>query len=249
MTRWVFLRGWAREARHWGAFPDDFRALHPEAEITLLDLPGAGARNAEPCPASVEGIVESCRTHLGATPGGEPLHLLGLSLGGMACLQWAASHPREVAAAVVINSSAGRCSPRVLRLRPRNYPALARALLTRDAQAREALVLALTSRDAGEHSGVAQAWAAYARERPMRRRAALAQLLAASRFRLPDTRLAVPALVLASDGDGLVDPRCSRAMARALDADIAIHPTAGHDLTLDDGLWVAAQARRWITRT
>lgn len=249
MRRWIFLRGWAREARHWGAFPDDFRALNPDAHITAIDLPGAGERNTEACPADVAGIMVSCRDHARVLGIQAPYHLLGLSLGGMVAATWARAHPADVAALVIINASAGGLSPPLRRLRPRNYPALARALATSDAEARESMVLGLTSRDRCEHEGVAAQWSRYAMERPMRRQAALAQLVAASRFRLADGALDVPTLVLASRGDRLVDDRCSGALRRALNADIAVHPTAGHDLTLDDGPWVAAQVRRWLTRS
>jgi pimeloyl-ACP methyl ester carboxylesterase len=56
----------------------------------------------------------------------------------------------------------------------------------------------------------------------------------------------VPVLVLASAGDRLVDPGCSRSLAKAWKLPIAVHPTAGHDLALDDGPWVAAEVKRWL---
>ena len=249
MRRWLFLRGWAREARHWGWFPDDFRAFHPDADITALDLPGAGGRNMEACPADVASIMASCREHARAHGIEPPYHLLGLSLGGMVAAAWARAHRDEIAALVMINSSAADLSLPTRRLRPRNYPALARALTMRDLDAREALVLSLTSRDPGEHPGVAQEWARHAGERAMRPQAALAQLVAATRFRLGRGDIGVPALVLASGGDRLVDGACTRALRRRLNARMAIHPTAGHDLTLDDGPWVAAQVRRWLAQS
>jgi hypothetical protein len=46
-------------------------------------------------------------------------------------------------------------------------------------------------------------------------------------------------------GDRLVDPECSRTLARAWQADFIEHPNAGHDLPLDDGAWVAQQIERW----
>jgi len=51
-------------------------------------------------------------------------------------------------------------------------------------------------------------------------------------------------LVLTSAHDGLVDTRCSLALARAWRCDIESHPWAGHDLPLDDAAWVIDQVRR-----
>jgi hypothetical protein len=37
------------------------------------------------------------------------------------------------------------------------------------------------------------------------------------------------------------------AIARRWNCPIAIHPTAGHDLPLDDGVWIAKQVHDWLT--
>jgi pimeloyl-ACP methyl ester carboxylesterase len=78
------------------------------------------------------------------------------------------------------------------------------------------------------------------------RASAARQLLAAVRFRLPAAaETAVPALVLVSDRDGMVSPSCSRAVARRLGATVRAHPTAGHDLPLDDADWVVGEIAAW----
>ena len=53
-------------------------------------------------------------------------------------------------------------------------------------------------------------------------------------------------LLLTSAGDTLVDPRCSQRLARVWGLPIAEHPSAGHDLPLDDGPWLAGQIARWV---
>jgi predicted alpha/beta hydrolase family esterase len=52
--------------------------------------------------------------------------------------------------------------------------------------------------------------------------------------------------VLVSAADGLVDPRCSQRLAQAWGAPMRKHPTAGHDLPLDDGAWVAREVAAWL---
>jgi len=245
VSTWVFLRGWAREARHWGDFPAQFHAAMPDAEIIALDLPGSGRLYAQRSLPKVGSMVEHARASLGARDTPAPYHLLGLSLGGMVSLDWAARHPGEVAACVVLNTSLSPFSAFYERIRPRNYAALLRVLLERDARARETAIYRLTS--SGElKADIVSAWTRYAQEQPVSRGNAVRQLVAAARYRAPVGLPVVPVLVLASAGDRLVSPRCSRELAKAWKLPIAVHPTAGHDLALDDGPWVAAEVKRWL---
>lgn len=240
----MFLRGWARESRHWGDFPAQFRAAMPDAEIAELDPPGGGRFYAQRSLLTVESMVEHARAWLHAQGTPAPYHLLGLSLGGMVCLDWSSRHGDEVAACVVLNTSLRPFSAFWERIRPRNYAALLRVLFERDARARETAIYRLTS-SCGLKEDVVSAWARYAAEQPMSRGNALRQLIAAARYRAPAAPH-VPVLVLASAGDRLVDPDCSESLARRWNAPIVVHPTAGHDLPLDDGPWVAAQVKRWL---
>ena len=75
--------------------------------------------------------------------------------------------------------------------------------------------------------------------------AAARQLLAAARFHPPKEKLALPILLLNGASDQLVSPHCSRALADAWGLELRAHPTAGHDLTLDEPEWVLEQLRSW----
>jgi pimeloyl-ACP methyl ester carboxylesterase len=245
VSAWVFLRGWAREARHWGDFPAQFRALMPDAEIIALDLPGAGRFHEQHSALTVESMVEHAREWLHARSTQAPYRLLGLSLGGMVSLDWAARHSGEVAACVLLNTSLRPFSAFYERIRPRSYATLLRVLFERDPRARETAIFRLTS--SGElRSDIISAWTRYAEEQPMSRGNALRQLVAAARYRAPAAPPSVPVLVLASAGDRLVSPGCSRELARRWNLPLAVHRTAGHDLALDDGPWVAAEVKRWL---
>jgi len=248
VSTWLFLRGWAREARHWGDFPAQFRAAVPEAEVIEVDPPGGGRFYDQRSPLTVESMVEHSREWLRARSTPPPYRLLGLSLGGMVSLDWAARHPEEVAACVVLNTSLRPFSAFHERIRPRNYAAPRRILFERAPRARETAISRLTS--SGEPKpDVVSAWTRYAKEQPMSRGNALRQLAAAARYRAPPEPPRVPVLVLAGAGDRLVSPRCSEELARRWNVPIAVHSTAGHDLALDDGPWVAAQVRRWLRRS
>jgi pimeloyl-ACP methyl ester carboxylesterase len=189
--------------------------------------------------------MESCRRDLVQQGHAPPYCLLSLSLGSMMAVSWASRYPRECQALVLINTSLRPWSPFYARMRPSSWP-IALRLLASSGYARERAILELTSARAAERSDLIPAWMAYAQECPVSRRNALRQLLAAARFSCRE-RPAVPLLLLAGGDDRLVHPRCSQTLARAWNADFALHPSAGHDLPLDDGDWVTQAVRRWLT--
>lgn len=247
MNDWVFLRGLARESRHWGDFPDVFAARMPDVRVVAIDLPGNGKHNDRRSPLAVEAVAAWCRDEarrLGVTL---PCHVLAMSLGGMVAVSWATSYPQEVAGAVLINTSLRPLNPVFQRMRPGGLLALLRAAAGGiGGTAREARLLRLTSARGDPAGPLPRQWSEYARDRPVKPGNALRQLLAAARFRAPATSPAVPLLVLAGARDALVHPECSRRLAARWNCAFAEHPQAGHDLALDDGAWVADQVARWI---
>jgi pimeloyl-ACP methyl ester carboxylesterase len=169
-----------------------------------------------------------------------------MSLGAMVAVAWARRHEQEIAGCVLINTSLRPFSPFRRRLRPANYPLLLnRALLGGSAVEWERMILDLTSNRPEDHATLLDAWTTWRQEYPVSRGNTLRQLWAASRFRA-DRQPAAPLLILASVGDRLVDPDCSRQVARCWQVDYAEHPCAGHDLPLDDGAWVARQVGDWL---
>jgi pimeloyl-ACP methyl ester carboxylesterase len=245
MSSWILLRGLMREQRHWGDFPAELARALPDADIITPDLPGNGQRHAMRSATTVAQMVEFCRQDLRARGVPAPYSLLALSLGGMVAVEWASRYPQEIARCVLINTSMRPYSRFHQRLRWQNYPSILKLMAQGGVENQERLILRLTSRSSDRASLLAQ-WLDYQREFPVTRANALRQLWSAARFRAPSTRPSMPVLVLSSDGDQLVDPRCSLKLARAWQAPHAIHPSAGHDLPLDDGPWVAAQIAKWL---
>lgn len=244
MKTWVLLRGLARESGHWGDFVAQLGAALPGDRILPLDLPGNGTLNGQPSPLHVHAMRQACRAALDGLGLPPPLHLIGMSLGGMVVVSWMQAHPEEVAGGVLVNTSLRPISPLHHRLRPGAWWPLLRSAAATDATEAEALILGLTSNDALRRQAVLPAWAALRRERPVSVANALRQLVAASRFRLDADAPKVPVLLLCSRADRLVDPRCSQALAQRWRCPMAVHPLAGHDLTLDAGDWVAAEVAR-----
>lgn len=250
MTTWVFLRGLTREARHWGDFPERFRAAFKDEaaamEIVCPDLPGNGKRWRETSPTGVDEIMEACRRDLREQGVMPPYLLLALSLGGMVALAWASRYPVECERLVLLSTSLRPFSPVYERLRPTAWLILLKMLFA-GVPARERAILKLTSARAREKADLLPDWIAWARQSPVLRRNAMRQLLAAARFRA-DRKPGVPLLLLAGLGDQMVSPRCSQRLAQAWDIDLVLHPDAGHDLPLDAGDWVAQAIKTWLKR-
>lgn len=240
---WLLLRGLAREARHWGTFTEVFARVTGD-EVHCLDLPGAGTETGGRCPTVMRGLSEDVRRRWlplrDAHPG--EWSLLGISLGGMVSMQWCADHPRDFARVVLVNTSAANIGLPWERMDWRVIRSLPGALRETDMVRRERLILALTSRVAEDLDAVAARNAAFAHERPMRRRNVLRQLAAASTFRAPP-RLDTPALVVAGAKDPLASPVCGRRLAARFNAPLREHPEAGHDMGLDAPEWLAEVAR------
>ena len=246
MSTWILLRGLTRESRHWGAFPEILRRACGAGAVLAIDLPGNGHLNSLASPGSVAGMAEHCRKQLYERGVSPPYFLLAMSLGAMVAVAWANGHPEEVGGCVLINTSLRPLSPFYHRLRPQNYlPLLSLLLRSGDAAYREKTILRLSSSHPDRLKKLAE-WIAYARQHPVSTRNALRQLLAAVRFEAPLAKPATPVLILSSAQDRLVDPRCSRHLARRWNTAFAEHPTAGHDLPLDDGPWIARQVAHWL---
>lgn len=246
VSTWILLRGLTRESRHWGSFRETLRAECPAAEVYAIDLPGNGSLNRQESPVRVEEMAEDCRRQLRELGLAPPYFVLAMSLGAMVAVAWATRYPDEIGGCVLINTSLRPFSPFHHRLRPRSYLSLIEILVqATDAEHRERTILRLTSCDA-ERPEVLADWANYRRQAPVSGRNALRQLLAAARYKAPSVKPLPPLLILASTQDRLVDPRCSRRLAACWGTTIAEHPTAGHDLPLDDAPWVASQLRHWL---
>jgi pimeloyl-ACP methyl ester carboxylesterase len=247
MTTWILLRGLTREKRHWERFPEQWRETFPQDRVIPLELPGNGELSAMVSPVTLAGMAAHCHreaSRMGITP---PYNLLAMSMGAMVATAWAREHPDEVGACVLINTSFGSFSPRHHRLRPLAWLTLLRLLSTSSAEGREWLIFRLTSSLLEPPAHLIDDWVAIRQSRPVRFWNVLRQMIAAERFRAP-ALAPVPTLVLASAGDQLVNPRCSRDIARHWNCAIALHPTAGHDLPLDDGAWIAQAVHHWLAR-
>lgn len=247
---WVLLRGLSRESGHWGVFPEhllrELRALQPQSQLVMLDLPGNGALRRQASPTQVSAIVDACRAELQRRGVTGPVSLVGMSLGAAVLSDWANRYPGEVDAGVLINPSLRPFSELFRRPRPLNYLGLLLLSLSRfSARLREERVLMMTTRLTSPQT-VIDRWVELQRQHPLGVRNTARQLLASMRYRASRTRPSAPMLLLCSKADSLVDWRCSQAISRAWGAPLRLHTKAGHDLPLDDPQWVAGAVADWL---
>jgi pimeloyl-ACP methyl ester carboxylesterase len=243
----ILLRGLAREAGHWLEFPANLRnSLGSHCKVHCIDFPGCGKYHRAPALSSITAMTDHARTEMQARihqSQGEPVYLLGISMGGMVALDWVQRFPQEINGLVLINSSSGN-QPFWWRLQPGAWPTMALALLLPERQ-REALVLRRVSNRPVDYQQRMQQWLAIQAQRPISRETIITMLGAAARF-VPQVSHFPQGLILASQKDRLVSVQASKALAQRFQWPLHIHPNAGHDLPMDDGDWVVQQLAQWL---
>lgn len=239
---WVLLRGLSRDSRHWESFPAQLQRRFPTDRISCLDLPGTGRHCQHQSPVAIAQIVDWIRKENRQILN-EPIHLVTISMGGMVAADWMHRYPDEITAAVMINTSS-RLNVFFERMKPRALLALTHALCT-SAKIREQIIVDWTCNHADKRKGVAARWLQYHQQQPATARTIIRQLLAASRF--TPKPVEQPLLMLAAKEDRLVSYLCSSKLAQFWQADLKIHPSAGHDIALDDSDWLLHTISTWLS--
>ena len=243
----VLLRGLIRSRFHWGNFPVELLKLAPVEELLMPELAGNGERSTEHSPADIAAMVEDMRRQtLELKPDGlNNLTLIAISMGAMIATAWAAKYPDEVAELHLINTSFGRFSRPWQRMKPR---ALARLLklapkLLQDPAALESGILDMTLNHTPPPHCLAE-WKQFARQHPMSASNIIHQIQAAGGYQGPANAPCERTYLYCSANDQLVSSQCSHAIAKAWGKPLFEHPSAGHDLPMDDGEWLVSSIER-----
>lgn len=248
MTTWVLLRGLMRDRRHWGAFLPAFAARVAPTPVIAIDFPGNGERHRQASLPTIAATTDFVRAELARLHVSEPVSVLAMSMGAMVTADWAQRYPQDIERALLVNTSLRPFSRMDQRLRPAAWPLLLRMLIgAADAQRAEQTILQLTSNRTASATLVDD-WIAWRQSHPVSTANALRQLGAAMRYAAPRQAPPVPIRLLNGAGDRLVDPACSQQLAQAWGCELRVHPSAGHDLPLDDPAWVIEQALEFAAR-
>lgn len=241
----LLLRGLMREQRHWGEFKDLMQKRFPESRIITPDIPGNGKNYRSLSPNSIVEITDSLRHELNRITDLRQINIIALSMGGMSAIDWMCRYPEEIRSAVLINTSARSFSPFFQRLRWQSYLPVV-LLIIQEPQRQENLILKLTSNLHTNDAELLRRWQSWRQQYPVSKKSAFNQLLASCAFKAKQQPVQ-PVLIVSSKADQLVDYRCSLALHRAWRTDYLEHPTAGHDLPLDDPDWLVEKIDVWLT--
>jgi pimeloyl-ACP methyl ester carboxylesterase len=169
--------------------------------------------------------------------------IVGLSMGGMIALDWSSRYPAEVEGAALINTSAKPLARFYQRLRWQNYPKILAGRFCSAAH-QEKLVLQITSNRPPDPALVRH-WRSLRSECPLPKQNVINQLKAVSGYRLGQ-RPSQPITVICSEQDRMVNPVCSEKLARHWQLPIVRHPTAGHDIPIDDPEWLCSEIKKLV---
>ncbi|WP_157670045.1 alpha/beta fold hydrolase [Chitinibacter sp. GC72] len=245
MSTWILLRGLMRETRHWGDFPQQLQTRFPDDQVICLEWPGNGLLYRQKSLNSIKEMAGYCKQSLIQQGASQPYHVIAISMGAMAALEWVRLRPADVASCTLINTSLAAFNPAHQRLRAHNWHRLlALALLGPIERERVIFDLCSNQRD----TAALRAWQQYAKECPVYFTNVLRQLWAASQYRGDRYPPPIPTLLLNSTQDRLVDPACSASIALAWQCPLKTHPYAGHDLPLDAPDWVLDQLTVWLAQ-
>ena len=240
MARWVLLRGLGRESAHWFDFKTQLEAVSDD--VLALDLPGFGVRNGEKAPITIANTTDKVRDEfLKLKSHHKDWSLMGISLGGMVALDWAARYPLDFQSAAVINTSSKDAGPLWQRLTVFGFYKILQSLTKgRNIREKERAILEMVSNLRNKDEELLDQLTAIAEKRPISIQNISRQLIASSNFMAPSS-VKIPLLMLASLKDNMVDSRCTKLLSERLEAVAKYHPDGGHELAMDDAEWVVNQ--------
>ena len=247
MKRYDFylLRGWVREAGHWGSFIDQLSDQSYVNSVQGIDLPGNGQFHRLSSPLSVKSMAHFVHSHI-SKDGEAPKALLAVSLGAMVALEVLAQYGPFYQAAFLMNTSIAGLSPFYERLKPSSLKSLYEVIISPSLEEREMNILELVSNSPSSRNEIHPLWVNLAKQRPVSQSNALKQLLAASSYRLPREKPQCPIYLMASTADRMVDFSCTKKLSSKWGLPMTLHPKAGHELSLDDPQWVLQQIKSWL---
>ena len=245
----VFIRGLLRSQAHWGKFKSMIMTTFPDRQCLFLNIPGNGELCHLTSPCHIRQMTLALitqLTELNLTT--NKVDLVSISMGGMIALDWANYKPSQINSLVLINTSLKNFSPFYQRLQPKSWWLLLTMLL-RSQRQKEEKIYQLTSNYSAKNNQTSQQeinqhreqtinqWLILAKQQPVKISNGLKQLFAAANFKLVKKPL-IPITLINSRNDQLVGAVCSEQLAKAWHVELITHSWAGHDIALDDPLWL-----------
>ena len=170
-----------------------------------------------------------------------------MSFGGMLACHWVAQYPEDFSSLVLINTSAADLSPIFDRMYLNSMRSLLKVSVSRKLELREKKILEIVSnKEVGPK--LLDSWVSIQKTAPVSYLTLLSQLYLASKFKIKDLGITIPCLVIYSERDKLVSPKASKAIIKHLNANSLKHQTAGHDIAIDDPMWLKKSILNFTTK-
>jgi pimeloyl-[acyl-carrier protein] methyl ester esterase len=236
---WIFLRGLARETRHWGKFPEMFQQSFPGTFTQVLEIPGVGKKYREKPPIVLDRYADLLREEflqLKQERTGD-WGILAISMGSMIAMLWANRYPHDFTSGIFINSSAGNLSSIKERFSVEAMKMVGNLFFKEDYEQREKAILELTTHRKSITGELIKEYSNYSRQFPIKRAYFLRQIYAASRFKVP-SKLPFDPILLNGQYDSLASPVCSEILANHFQVPFYRDTESGHDLPLDHPEWI-----------
>ncbi|MGB0454491.1 MAG: alpha/beta fold hydrolase, partial [Bacteriovoracaceae bacterium] len=177
--KWIFLRGLAREAEHWGDFPKQFLDSKLADDVFLIDAPGLGTKYEQSSPVSISQYVSAMRPEfltLRRQYSG-PWGVLAISMGAMVAMEWMKRHPQDFFCSVLINTSASNFSTPFDRLSPKTMKKLSKIFVFNEPVKNEKTIFDLTTHMSHQNENdILKRHVEIAEKRPISRANFLSQL-------------------------------------------------------------------------
>ena len=243
------LRGLTRESGHWGEdFSNNLQQKFPNAEITYLDLPGAGIYYEEKAPMSVPKIMEFMRERNLEeieSSRGENI-IVATSLGGMVAMEWVKEHPQDFQGIVMICSAFKYICDLDERAQKQVRRDMIRVMFQRDLEKRETTLLEINSNDSNNFKENLESWIHIQEDQPMSKANILRQTIAGMRYGIQDFVPQIPLLIIGSKADRMVCTTCIEKVHDEFGGELAWNENSGHGVPIDAPEWLVDTFKEWV---
>ncbi len=232
MKKLVLIRGLGRDSRHWGPLLEELKQALPQLEILCLDLLGFGSKAEKKTPLDISEMTEDLLSELPK----DPVHIIGLSLGGMVVMDLVDRYPDRVDKYIIMNSSLKSLSPPWERFKFNLIaPTLKQLIYSTPEDIEKLIIDTVFSDPTSDKAEALDLWTEIQVQSPISKIAFLRQLYAASRYTGPK-KLRATGLILTGEKDKLVSSNCSLRIAEHYNLELRVNPKSGHD-PLDAPVW------------
>ncbi len=243
----VALRGLIRGNPHWGDNIKNIENYLEGVNILTLEIAGAGTRNKEKSFFSVDENIHDLRRQFKEKCSTNDNHIMAISFGGMIATRWMELYPEDFKTGILVNTSFKGYSAPLKRLRPKAAKTFLKVIFIKDKFKKEEKLCDISIADRGEKfQEILERHCKLQKEYPITPKNGLTQIFAGLKFKPSKKKPDVPILILVSENDQICHSDCSKTIAKAWNAPIKIHPTAGHDLSNEDSTWIAKQVKEWF---